>query len=192
MSTATIADTSKPTLSPENTTFIGDAVFTNLAASKNTWLVQIIPHLTCKMLIEMILDDKIKVDKKYIFIAVGSAQLYTIGADDIVHFIDKIVDVVMAINFSSRIYIISAIPRPHDNEQVRPYIVDFNRQISKEVRRKERGYSSISYIAVQNDFLKNRVPDERYYSNDRFTLNAQGCKRFKQLVLEAAGFQKNE
>ena len=181
----------KPTISADNTTFIGDAVFVRMAETSASWLVQVVASLTCKSIIDLILQEKIKVDRKYIFIACGSSQLYTIGDADIRIYCNRLLDTIMSLNSTAKIFMVPILPRPADNDDARAYIVDFNKKLTKEIRKLERGFSNITFIPVQNHFLRNRIPEEKFYSEDRFSLNIEGCKKFKSLALEAAGFKRN-
>ena len=66
-------------ISPYNTTLIGDYIATAFKGTDNKWLVQATGNAMFQSVIRDVEHDTIKVDKKYIFIALGHNQLHTLN-----------------------------------------------------------------------------------------------------------------
>ena len=62
---------------PNNTTFIGDMVFSALMAQQKSWLVQIIGEMTLQTAVDLVSDNTLDVQPHNIFIGIGTNQVYT-------------------------------------------------------------------------------------------------------------------
>ena len=180
----------RPDINSGNTTIIGDAVISVFTTLNGPWLVQMVGNLTIQVLAQLLVDGKM-IPKKYNFIAVGSNQLYSASDSDIRKYYNRILTVILDKVPKAKIYFIPVLPRPLDNDDVKAFVVDYNRHLSNTVKGMVRSGMSVRYLAIQNEFLFNGKPDGRYFAEGTQHLNEEGARRFRTLVFEAAGFKKN-
>ena len=174
-----------------NTTLIGDVVFSALVAQQKAWQVQIIGNVTLQAAVDYVQNGTFDVSHRYIFLAIGSNQVYTSNQHDVSKFLHRLVFTIISINAEAKLFIIPVLPRPVDDTQVKQYIIDFNRMLSNATKKLAAESINVMFLSIQNCFLRAGKADDRWYSRDLVSLNQQGCSRLRNMVFEAAGFKKN-
>ena len=179
-------------ISPDNTTIIGDYVVTAFMDNDTKWLVQVFGNATWQSVIDMIKQDAISVDKRYTFFVVGHNQVWSATKQQIINWIHELVVLVHAKNADTRMYFSMVLPRPLDNEIVKPKIVNFNRNMFAAVYKvgRVRGVK-IHFLPVQHSFIGQSKPILVYYNEDLITLNQAGAAMLKMKLFEFAGFRVN-
>ena len=146
-------------------------------------------NLTFQTAVDYISKSKIVIDRKNIFIALGSNQIYSATKDNVNKWVNRLINTIDCLNSNCKIYFVPVLPRPIDNQQVKPYIIAVNKMIHACVKKCAKQH--VQFLSIQNFFVKNGVPDPRLYENDKVSLNTDGCTKLRTLVFEAVGFKKN-
>ena len=100
---------------------------------------------------------------------------------------------VRKISQESCIFFIGVLPRIVDNEDIKPYIVRFNRWLSVAVTQVDTLFERVKFLPVHIKFLNSSEPRrELFHQDDLFTLNEAGAKLLRNEIFRLAGFVKNE
>ena len=179
-------------ISSANTTLIGDYISTVFPQFQSKWLVQACGNATFGSTLEAIQQCLITVDRRYVFFQLGGNQIRTACADSLFNNVSNLVAAVRDKCIDSRIYFIGILPRPIDNQEVKPLIMKANRWLAHAVERVDKLFGRIRFLPVQLAFLQGSVPNEVLYNpDDRHTLSQAGATLFRATVFQLAGFVKN-
>ena len=155
------------------------------------WLVQAHGNLTFNSVLQQIKDGLITIDRTYVFFQLGGNQVLSANNDN---FFQQILNLVVAVRErrnDSRIYFLGILPKPIDNENVKPFICRANRWMSVAVDRINKMFSRIKFLPIQLKFLNGNLPRKELFNQDGITLNPAGAQVFKTQVFQLAGFVKN-
>ena len=178
-------------VSSGNTMLIRDYIAALFPMHDKKWLIQASGNATIGSITEAIKDGNITVDRRYIFITVGHNQVRTITRAEINHSILQLVQVIRRKNAQCKIFVTTLLPRLVDNEEIRPFIIKFNRVLSQIMGKINRNDHRVLLLAVQHSFVKDAVPIQHYYNQDRYTLSKAGASNLKKTMFELAGFKPN-
>ena len=117
----------------DNTTFIGDYIVAGFPHWDAKWLVQVTGNATFESVLADIISGKITVDWKYVFMLLGHNQIRTSTKSSIKRSIFNCIEQIRIINAQSRIFFISLLPRPVDNQVMKPLITKFNHALAGSV-----------------------------------------------------------
>ena len=171
----------------ENTTLIGDAAAQCFGNPDRKWLVQCFPKAVLQTIFNRILSGEIIVSKRYIFLMVGSNQVFRAIKTKIHNELELIINAIVAKNQVAKIFIASILPRPAKDEYAKVYIMKMNRFLSASVKKLQRKHSRVFYVPVQLQFQKK----EEYrllYQQNMLQLSEVGVMRLKQALVAGAGF----
>ena len=178
-------------IGPHNTTLIGDYVTSVYQGPDNKWLVQSLGNATWNTVIQGIMNGSIVVNFRYMFLMVGHNQVLSAKKSEIIQVIHDTVQKIRSINLEARIFVCSLLPRPIDNHDIKPHIVNFNRWIVMAVNRVSKAYFRVHHIPTQHSFIRAGKPKQELFNEDRITLNKAGALLLKEKMFEIAGFRKN-
>ena len=191
-STTVSAVTVKEVISSGNTTLIGDYSASTFEKHDPKWLVQSFGNATWQSTLKMIRDKVIVVDRHYIFLSMGGNQLVLANKANTYQNLLSVVQMILSLNSTAKLFVISILPRPIDNDSVKPLIVKVNRILRDTVMKVQKQQIRISYINMANQFLDDdNDPEVAWYNSDLLTLNKSGCAKFRRLAFAGAGFIPN-
>ena len=176
----------------DNTTLIGDYIVAGFPQWDAKWLVQATGNTTFESVLADIISGKIIVDRKYVFILLGHNQIRTSTKSSIKWSIFNCIEQIRIINAQSRIFFVSLLPRPVDNQVTKLLITKFNRALAGSVNVASKQFKRVRFVAVQHEFVHNSIPLDKLYNQDKFTLSLAGLALLKNKVLLGAGFVKNQ
>ena len=182
----------QPTICRENTTIIADIRLALMKSDDAAWTVQIAGNVTFHQCMELIQSERLAVKgKKYVFISLGSNQVYEVRSEKVSQQVHRLMDVIFEKNPEVKVFMLPILPRLFDNEYAKEYIIELNRLCSNAVKRMNRLKMAVKFLSVQNSFIVNGTPDEKCFEKDKLTLSTTGCRKLKHLVFAAAGFRMN-
>ena len=76
------------------------------------------------------------------------------------------------------------LPRPIDNEVVKPLMVKFNRNLFAAIVKVQKLCSRVQFLQARHAFIVNSKPNLQLFNSDKVALNEDGARRFKQRVLK--------
>ena len=120
---------SKPleVISSGNTMIIGDYIPSSFNWHDAKWLVQATGNAMINTIIDAMLMNDITVDRHYIFVVVRHNQLRYMTKSQINTGFWQIINIIRQRNKHAKIFISALLPRPVDNQEVKPLINKFNR-----------------------------------------------------------------
>ena len=178
-------------ISRNNTMIIVDIRLALLNQHDASWVAHMTGNISFAQCQELIQNKSIKIDKKYVFIALGSKQVY-MGTDaQIKTDILRLVDVIFEQNSGAKIHFLPVQPRLADNHYAKQYIVQFNKQLSAAVKVMKSQNLNVVFLPIQNFFLVNGIPDLKLFEPDKLMFSSAGCRLFKHKALAVAGFKQN-
>ena len=190
---ATSGQQNRPVISCENTTIIGDYSATVFPEYCQKWLVQAIGNNTFGSVTEAIKKGEIAVNRKYIFIALGGNQVRTCNVDMAFNIVLDLTVTIREKNPDSRLFIVAVLPRPVDNNIVKPMVAKFNRWISLAAERVSQLFGKVKFLPVQIKFITGSSPITMYFNHDdNLTLNQAGAALYRKELFRLAGFVQNE
>ena len=182
----------KAEISCANTTIIGDYIAVVFPEGSTSWWVQAYGNATLGSTTMLIKEGLVSVNRKYIFIQLGGNQLRTVDANKVFGAVIDMTVVIRERSPNSKIYFIGVLPRPIDNQDIKPYIVKFNRWLMQALNSANELFERVIFLPVHLKFINGNQPRaELFNQEDRCTLNAAGAFMFKKQVFELAGFVKN-
>ena len=180
-------------ISRENTTIIGDYSSVTFPSYHAKWLVQAYGNATLTSTLVLIKEKLIEVNKRYVFIQLGGNQVRTVTKNSIFSVVLELVIEIRKVNEQSRIYFVGVLPRPVDNDEIKPYIVKFNRWLTMAVKQVDTLFERVKFIPAHLKFLSGDQPrSELFHMDDQITLNEAGAKLLRNTLFNFAGFVKNE
>ena len=139
---------------------------------------------------EKIKQLEVVVDRRYIFVELGSNQIRM--ADKVFQWILQLTAVIQERNKESRIYFVGVLLRPVENEEAKPNIIMFNRWMVAAVKRLQQIMQKVEFISVQLRFLMTLGPRMELCNQQHLlTLSEQGAKLLRASLFQAAGFVRN-
>ena len=185
-------DKPKEIISSGNTTIIGDYSIAGFDRHDHRWLVQGNGNATFQLVAQEVEKGEITVSRHYVFISLGGNQIVTLSKITLIQAIKKILAVVFQKNPTAKVFFVSILPRPIDNDTVKPAIVKANRIISQMVQKMKSIHNRIEFLSVTSMFLdEDQDPDTIWYNDDLYTLNQQGATRLRRHLFTLAGFTPN-
>ena len=181
----------KPKICKDNTTIIADTRLALLKQDDPSWVVQLTGNMSFAQCTERIKQSQIITDKKYVFVALGSKQVYTGQERQMRSDVHNLVNTIIDVNAWVKVFLLPVLPRLVDNHYAKQYIIEFNKILSNAVKAMKNQGLQVNFLPIQNQFIVNGLPDERMFEPDGLTLNTEGCRLFKHRVFVAAGFKKN-
>ena len=179
-------------ISCANTTLIGDYISTIFPEYQRKWLVQASGNATFASVLAAIQEGLITVDRRYVFFQLGGNQIRTASADSMFENAVKLVTAVRDRKLDARIFFIGILPRPVDNEFVKPLIMKANRWMAHAVDRIQKMFQKVRFLPVQLAFIEGSVPKQQLFdAQDQHTLNLAGAALFRAKVFKLAGFVQN-
>ena len=109
-----------------NTMIIGTYISAVFPKHNRHWLVQAQGNAMFESTMEKIKQLEVVVDRRYIFIELGSNQIRMADKEKVFQWILQLTVVIRERNKESRIYYVGVLPRPVENEEARPKIIMFN------------------------------------------------------------------
>ena len=183
----------KMEISCANTTLIGDYTSVVFPLSDTRWLVQAQENAMLTSVIALLNDNMLVVDRRYIFIQLGGNQLRSV---DRMKIYSQVLDLVVAIrnkNPQSRIYFVGVLPRVIDNQDIKPFIMKFNRWLAMAAHEVNIIFEKVRFLPVQLNFLEGNEPKRHLFQqHNPLLLSESGSVLFKQAVFQLAGFIRNE
>lgn len=175
-----------------NTTLIGDYTSVVFPSHDTKWLVQAQGNATFASTLALVKDEMLVVDRRYIFVQLGGNQVRT-GERTKIY--SQVLDLVVYIrnkNATSKIFFIGVLPRVIDNEQIKPFIMKFNRWLAAAVNDVNSLFERIKFLPVHLQFLEGNVPKRPLFDqHNSLLLSPLGAAVFKESVFQLAGFVKN-
>ena len=184
-------ESSRLEISPQNTTLIGD--YTSVAMTNDSkWLVQAQGNATFSSTLTFVKDGMLIMDRKYIFFQLGGNQVRGLDSFNMHSVMLELVITIRNANPESRIFFIGVLPRIVDNEQIKPYIMKFNRKLAATANEIDVLFEKVKFLPVHLKFINGTFPRvELFDVNNTLLLNNVGVALFKQAVFKLAGFVKN-
>ena len=179
-------------ISRENTTIIGDYVAGCFNTNDRKWKVQVQGNATLQSLVWALQHDDLDVQKRYIFFMVGHNQLLTATKGIVVDYVRELIYEVRAKNPGARIFFSALLPRPIDNDTIKPLIVKFNRFLFAAVQKAARTHQRIKFLVLQHHFIQHSSPLLDLFNSDHVTVNEEGAKTLKAALFQLAGFAVNK
>ena len=181
-------------ISCANTTLIGDYTSVVFSSADSKWLVQAQGNATFASTLALIKDSMIAVDRRYIFIQLEGNQVMTTERERLQSLILDLVVKITNKNPESRLFFVSVLPRFTDNQQVKPFIVKFNRWLAVAVHEMNIIFECIKFLPVHFKFLEGAEPRRYLYDiqGNLLLLSQMGAALFKQIIFQLAGFVKNQ
>ena len=176
-------------VSSGNTTLIGDYIAASFPVHDKKWLIQASGNATIGFIIQAIKEDNITVDRRYIFITVGHNQVRSITRGEINNYFTQLIQVIRKKNAQCKIFVTMLLPRLVDNDEMKPVIIKFNRVLSQIMGKINWNDHRVLLLAVQHSFIKDAVPIQHYYNQDRYTPSKAGASTLKKPMFELAGFK---
>ena len=102
---------------------------------------------------EKIKNKIITVDRKYIFFELGANQVRTVSAELVEKWILDLVITVRDLNKHCKMYFVGVLLHPVENEEIKPYIMKFNRWLTAAVNRMQLLMGRINMVSVQLRYL---------------------------------------
>ena len=187
-----VVNVARETISPANTTIIGDYVAGCFGPEDNKWLVQVVGNETLQSVAWKIQHDVLIIQRRYIFLLIGHNQLWTATKGTIQDAVAEIVDEIRCRNPAAHIYFSTLLPRPIDNIEAKPKIVKFNRNLFQAVKKVQQKFTKVQLLSVQHQFIVNSAPDVSLFNTDRLTLNTRVAQRLKSALFTCTGFRVND
>ena len=132
------------------------------------------------------------VDKKYVFFQLGGNQVQTSTKDKLFLQVLEIVLEVRKVCENSRILFVGVLPRPVDNEIIKPFIVKFNRWLAAACAEVDSLFDRVKFVPAHLKFLHGDYPRTQMFNqDDLLTLNEAGAKLLHNTIFEQAGFVRN-
>ena len=178
----------QPEIMNLNTTLIGDYTATVFPEYNVKWLVQATGNATFASVVDAINDGSLVVERRYIFIMLGGNQLRSADKTKVFRSVMELVVAIRDKSKESRIFIISVLPRPVDNQEVKPLLVKFNRWLASAASWLENIFGKVKFLPVHTRFIDAEGPILDFFKEDQLTLNEAGAKLLKMTIFEMAGF----
>ena len=182
----------KEVISSGNTTVIGDYVAAAFSQHDSKWLVQATGNATMNTVLQGINKGDITVDRHYIFIVIGHNQLQSSSKGSVIFSVKQIVASIRNKNPAAKIFFSALLPRPVDNDTVKPLIVKFNRALCAAIHEVQKRDIRVLLLPVQHQFIVDSKPVMQYYNEDGFSLSDQGAACLKKELFRLAGFLQNK
>ena len=180
------------TINRDNTTIIADIRLALMRSDDPAWTIQIAGNVTFEQCQCLIRSEVVTVkNKKYVFLSLGSNQVYDLKTQNVNQQIHRLVHVILDQNSTIKIFILPVLPRLFDNDYAKQYIVELNRVLSVAAKKMTKQNLAVKFLPIQNSFIVNGYPEEKSFEKDKLTLSASGCRKLKHLVFSAAGFKAN-
>ena len=182
----------RPEISSANTMIIGTYITASLPVHDKHWLVQARGNATFHSTMQEIKGGVITVDRKYIFIELGANQVRSASAEMVEKWILDLVVTIRDLNKHCRMYFVGVLLRPVENEEIKPYIMKFNRWLTTAVNRMQALMGKIQMVPVHLRYLGTSGPRLHLFNQDGLTLNEAGAKLFRASLFQSAGFVQNK
>ena len=177
-STAPRVDTSgqslppRPEISNLNTTLIGDYISVIYPEYHQKWLVQAFGNATFQSTLDAIIQEKVIVNRRYIFLQLGGNQIRMTDKEG---FFKALLSVVLAIrdkNPECHIFVAGILPRPVENQSAKPLLIVVNRWLRDACERITNVIGKVVFIPVQLSFIGANGPCmEMFNEQDKLTLS---------------------
>ena len=187
----TNSSTAKATIGPHNTTILGDYSVACFSNPDSKWLVQAFPKANINTLYNRVLSGEATVGRRYIFIMIGANQVFRAIRSETFKALKQLIVAIFSKNAPSKVFFAGVLPRPAHNAVAKPKIMEFNRLISTSIKKLKKHFPRLFYLPVQTHF-HNEAEFDVLYNQDQVTLNEFGRLRLKRLLLEQAGFIRNQ
>ena len=135
--------------------------------------------------------NEIDVNKRYIFIMVGKNQVFRAVRTKVYKEMFDIIKAIVIKNPMAKMFIAGVLPRPACNQLAKPKIIAINRFLASAVKRIQKTVPRVYYLPVQLRFQA-ESEFEVLFGPDGIHLSDFGARRLKQVLLEQAGFIRNE
>ena len=179
--TSTSVVRQKIEISSANTMLIGDyssAVFSPLDAR---WLVQAQGNATFASILTLIKEDMIAVDRRYVFLQMGGNQVMTSDRQKIHSQVLELVVAIRQKNANSTIYFVGVLPRVVNNEEIKPFIMKFNRWLATSVKEVDIIFEHVRFLPVYLKFIEGNVPKLHLFDpQNSLLLSPAGAELFRQ------------
>ena len=113
-----------------NATVFGDKMVTSFHKADPDWYVQAWPGLDLEQLTQKIICGEVAVNRPYVFIWIGTEFIRTATKLLTHKNYGRLVWANWAKNNSVKIFPLTVLPRPIDNQQAKPFLVDINRYLT--------------------------------------------------------------
>ena len=100
----------RPEINCSNTTLIGTHISVVFPEFHHQWLVQASGSATFQLVTELIKQEAIAVDRKYIFVELGATQLIFADKDKMYKWVLDLVVAIRELNSESRIFMVGILP----------------------------------------------------------------------------------
>ena len=93
---------------------------------------------------------------------------------------------------NSRIFFVGVLPRPIDNEIIKPFIVKFSRWLAAACGEVHSLFDRVKFVPAHLKFLHGNCPRTQMFNqDDLLMLNEAGAKVLRNTIFEQAGFVRN-
>ena len=140
-------------ITASNTTLIGDYTSVVFTAMDSKWLVQAQGNAMFASTLALIKDHMLITDRRYVFFQLGGNQVCSSDRNKL---FSQILDIVVTVRESNpllHIFFIGVLPRIVDNEDIKPFIVRFNRWLASVVNEVNIVFERVRFLPVQLHFL---------------------------------------
>ena len=184
-------DTSKLEISKLNTTLIGDYTLVALM-SDSKWLIQAQGNATFTSTVALVKDGMLIIDRRYVFFQLGGNQVRTSDKSKLYGQMLELVVAVREVSPDSRIYFLGVLPRVPDNQDIKPFIMRFNRWLAANTADLDMVFEKIKFLPIHLKFINGIFLRQEMFQSDFPLLPSNiGATLFRQRVFNLAGFVKN-
>ena len=155
------------------------------------WLVQATGNATLQSLTHEIEENRITVDRHYVFIMIGHNQLQLTEKSKVIQLFTALIQAIRARNNWGKIFVVALLPRPVDNDTAKPLIVKFNRAMAQAIGRIRKRDQRVLLLPAQHKFILDASPIIQYYHENKYCLSQLGGQVLKDALFQLAGFVKN-
>ena len=182
----------KMEITPENTTLIGDYTSVVFDEFDTKWLVQAQGNATFGSTLALVRDGMINIEKRYIFLQLGGNQVRSLQQDKLYSYMLDLVVAIREKSPESHIFVIGVLPKIVDNQEIKPFIMKFNRYLAATTENVNSVFERIRFLPVHLHFLDGTTPTPQLFDDTNpLLLSKTGAIYFKQIVFKLAGFIKN-
>ena len=187
-----VSSVPKLEISSANTTIIGDFTVAVFPEFSSKWLVQSHGNATFTLVLDMIRQNQITVRRRYVFVALGANQVCTTDTQKLFQLVSQLIMEINEKSVDSRIFMLGVLPRPIDDQLIKPLIAKFNRGLLNAVDCISKFMDRVKYLPVQLKFIQDSWAVMQFFDEkDKLTLNKMGAALYKKTAFEMTGFVKN-
>ena len=135
-------------------------------------------NITFNSAVELIQNGSLNVTHQYIFMAIGSNQVYSANQHDVTKYVNRTIFTLLSKNADAKIFVLPVLPRPVDDKHVKSHIIEFNRILSSAVKKLALESVNVKFLAVQNCFTADGRADNRLYSQTWYLLTNRDVVSF--------------